>query len=257
MDYLYYHDIFGRPWPMRLESYVTNAPPQIKAFAGEQRCLIGSTFSLHWITTFVPNAIPVKKQCWIWSEKLENMWKHTNSRIPSFSKFNEKKKSKHDSLSAEHLEARTLHVVGVSAVALEASLPESRTGRLPHNFPPWLEIAGRWVIWVIWVAGVGWLWIWQTLTVALDVRSNAGSDMAWLLLMPGCGFWFFWCYCDWSILGLIHITIIQHVYLTIMLSAKIGKLLYILLKSIVVYWTTDSSWKNAALAVLHPNSSSV
>lgn len=176
---------------------------------------------------------------------------------PHFQNLTRKKTSKHGSLSAEHLEARTLHVVGVSAVALEASHPESRTGRLPHNFPPWLEMAGRWVIWVIWVAGVGWLRIWQTLAVALDVRSNAGFDMAWLLLMPGCEFWFFWCYCDWSILGLIHIAKIQHVYLTIILSAKIGKLLC--LYTIEIYWTTDSSWKNAALAtkLLHPNSSSV
>lgn len=102
-----------------------------------------------------------------------------------------------------------------------------------------------------WLEG-GWLWIWQTLAVALDVRSNAGFDMAWLLLMPGCGFWFFWCYLWLVHPRPYHITTIQHMYIYHVVRKNRQA-------TIEIYWTTDSSWKNAALAtkVLHPNCSSV
>ena len=123
ISYIIYHDVFGWLWlslegklchfcillsslvlsmsisksgSMRLESYVTNAPPP-KNGRKNNTVPIGPTFWLHWSTAFVSNAIPVKNQSWICFETFENMWEHTTSRIPSFS--NLRKRSKHGSLS--------------------------------------------------------------------------------------------------------------------------------------------------------------
>ena len=57
--------------------------------------------------------------------------------------------------------------------------------------------------------------------------------------MSGCGFRCFWCYCDWSIL-----IILQYVYLSC--YQQNPQVNYY--SHLIIYWTTDSSWKNAALA---------